>query len=123
MVLDWRRSGRVGSRRDPKTERPLTRTFCFSIPDNDLRFRSRAGLRTALDLRHDEAERPLCGMKRGGGTVSKGVLGSRFSGNAERRLRTGRRVGSRRDPTKQKTMHRMVFCFVCTLAFTYSPVP
>ena len=26
--------------RDPKTERPLTRTFCFSIPDNYLFSRS-----------------------------------------------------------------------------------
>ena len=32
------------------------------------------------------------------------------------------RVGSRRNPTKQKTMQCMVFCFVCTLETTHSPV-
>ena len=79
MVLDWRRSGRVGSRRNPKTERPLMRTFCFSIPDNYLLLRARAGLRAALDLRHDGAERPLCGMKRGGGTESKGAMQAKRS--------------------------------------------
>ena len=47
-----------------------------------------------------------------------------FRSDAPRLLRclTGR-VGSRRDPTKRKTMQCMVFCFVCMLVFTCSPEP
>ena len=80
--------------------------------------------RSALDLQHDEAERPLCGMKRGEGMASKGAVGVGFSPDAPRLLRClPGRVGSRRDPTKQKTMQCMVFCFVRILVFTYSPEP
>ena len=63
-------------------------------------------------------------MKRGGGKASKGAVGVGFSPDAPRLLRClPGRVGSRRDPTKQKTMHCMGVCFVCILAFTYSPEP
>ena len=45
------------------------------------------------------AERPQCGMQRGGSPVSKGALGSRFCGNAARLLRTVGRGKGDRPPT------------------------
>jgi len=49
-----------------------------------------SGLRAALDWKHDEAERPLCGMQRRGGTASKGAAGAGFSPDAPRPLRSRR---------------------------------
>jgi len=118
--------GRVGSRRDPTKQKTMhCMVFCFvRIPTFTYSPRTLpVNARSALDLKHDGAARCQWQSKRRGGTVSSGVLGSRFSGDAKRRLRTGRRVGSRRDPTKQKTMHCMVFCFVRIPTFTYSPEP
>jgi hypothetical protein len=44
----------------------------------------------ALDSKHDAAERPQCGRKRGGGTASKGAVGVGFSPDAPRPLRSRR---------------------------------
>jgi len=63
-------------------------------------------IRKALDLKHDGAERPLRGMKRRGGTASKGAEGAGFSLDAPRPLRCRREVQA---GAQQKTIRRIVF--------------
>ena len=98
MVLDWKRSGRVGSRRDPTNKAPAFAgaLFCWYTCDYLLPRTCPDKARSALDLQHDEAERPLCGMKRGEGMASKGAVGVGFSPDAPRLLRClPGRAGSR----------------------------
>ncbi|MEN6563860.1 MAG: hypothetical protein ABFD11_10000, partial [Christensenella sp.] len=52
--------------------------------------------RSVLDLRHDEAERPLRGVKRGGETVSKGAEGAGFQ--PRRAATVAHRAESRQPP-------------------------
>ena len=59
---------RVGSCRDPKTERPLTRTFCFSI----------SAIICSLVLEPDSAQRLTCDM------TKRRAAGGRASAAEER---------------------------------------
>ena len=119
MVLDWKRSGRVGSRRDPTKQKTMQRmVFCFvcvscvillSRTERRIARKSRLLWQSnlkALDWKHDGAARCQRQRKRCGGTASKGAVGEGFSPDAPRPLRCRRESHA---GAKQKKILRIVF--------------